>query len=434
MTSPWKYSTSTSSVYLAGRLPAHRSAVARRYGGRHPNPPRTVSIGDAPRASAGGLRLGVLLTSAMALSTITQFAIGALGPAIRGDLGVSRAALGGLSATYYLVAAVLSRPLGWRIDTVSARVALIVVFAGTALAMAVAATVGSYAGLLLAVLPAGAATAAANPVTNRIIAHLPGRHGTLVAVKQSGVQLGALAAGAVLPILAVAIGWRGALACVGAACVAAVAMTSWTPRLDGSERDEPGDEPVQRSRGVVTLAAYAFFMGAGMSTVTTYLPLYGHDRVGFSQAAAGSLLALVGVGGVVSRLWWTRLHERRAGGDRGALDILMALAAAAFAATLAVIAAEATGAWLLWLAAGLLGLSAAAWNALAMLAVLEQTPAAFAAGTSGTVLAAFYLGLCVAAPVFGLAVDAAGAYEAGWALTATSFALAAATAWRTSRA
>jgi predicted MFS family arabinose efflux permease len=172
-------------------------------------------------------------------------------------------------------------------------------------------------------------------------------------------------------------------------------------------------------------------MGIGMSTVTTYLPLYGHDRVGFSPAAAGSLLALVGAGGVISRLWWTRLHERRAGPRRGALDVLVALAAAAFAATIAVIAAQETGAWLLWLAAGLLGLSAAAWNALAMLAVLERTPAASAARTSGTVLAAFYLGLCVAAPVFGLTVDAVGDYDAGWALTAASFALAAATAWRT---
>jgi predicted MFS family arabinose efflux permease len=209
-------------------------------------------------------------------------------------------------------------------------------------------------------------------------------------------------------------------------------MTSWTPRLERGGRDDPhpGGDPAQTNGGVGTLAAYAFFMGAGMSTVTTYLPLYGHDRVGFSQAAAGSLLALVGAGGVISRLWWTRLHERRAGRGRGALGILMALAGAALAATIAVVAAQATGAWLLWLAAGLLGLSASAWNAVAMLALLERTPAASAAGTSGMVLAAFYLGLGVAAPVFGLAVDAIGAYEAGWALTAMCFGLAAATALR----
>jgi ACS family hexuronate transporter-like MFS transporter len=165
--------------------------------------------------------------------------------------------------------------------------------------------------------------------------------------------------------------------------------------------------------------------------VTTYLPLYGDDSLGLGQAAAGSLLAIVGAGGIVSRLWWTRVHERRAGEGAGSLWLLVALALAALGATGLTVAADAAGTWLLWVAAGGLGVSAAAWNALAMLVILERTPAASTAGTSGTVLTGFYLGLCVAAPVFGVVVDASGSYEAGWAMTAASFAVAAAVAART---
>lgn len=371
------------------------------------------------------MRLGVVLTGAMVASTFMQFSIGALGPAIRGDLGVSRAAIGTLSAAYYLVAALLSRPIGRRIDSVPARTTLVALFGAAAIAMAAAALADSYGLLLLAVVPAGASAAAGNPVTNRIVAHLAGRRGTLVAVKQSGVQFGALAAGAVLPPLALAIGWHGALACLGGVCAAAIAMVAWAPALPASPAVGHGrDHPTATARGVRVIAVYAFFMGAGMSTVTAYLPLYGHDRLGLPQATAGTLVGIVGAAGVVSRLWWTRLHERRSGAG-GSSTILAGLAAGALLATVTVVVAAQAGSWLLWVGAALLGLTATAWNALAMLAVVERTPAASAAATSGIVLTAFYLGLCVASPAYGLVVDAVGDYAAGWALTAACFAAAA---------
>jgi cyanate permease len=54
------------------------------------------------------VRLGVLLTVAMVVAVIGQFGLGALGPFIRADLGLTRGELGFLSLWYYVVVAGLS--------------------------------------------------------------------------------------------------------------------------------------------------------------------------------------------------------------------------------------------------------------------------------------------------------------------------------------
>lgn len=373
------------------------------------------------------VRLTALLSAAMAASTVMQFALGALGPHLIRDLELSRTGLGALSATYYLAAALLSPPLGRGVDALSSRTALAAIFAGGGTAILVVAVAPSLPVLLLGLVAAGAVAALGNPATNRVLARLEGPRGAATGVKQAGVQVGALASGVVLPAIAAAADWRVALACVSAACFAGVALLGWLPAGHGRGDAAPRALAAAPVSGLRRLGAYAFLMGLGVAAATTFLPLYGVDRLDLDPVAAGMLVAVVGIGGIVSRVSWSAAAERRAAGAGAAAGPLPWLSAGATCSALLVLAAPAAGPWLLWAGAAGLGLTAVAWNAVVALALIERAPADVAGRTAGRVLIAFYLGLCASGPLFGTVVDGAG-YAAGWAIVAGTFAVAALTA------
>lgn len=363
-------------------------------------------------------RIAVILTAAMAASTLLHFALAALGPILTREFDLSRPEFGSVLACCYLVSAAVSLRVGRWVDEVATPVSVGALFAISGLAFALVGFAPSFPLLILTVIPAGVVGAAGNPVTNKVLAALPGPRGALTGIKQSGVQIGGLAAGALLPPLAELVGWRAALVATGAVCLAGVAMLGWLPPATGRTA-APG--PAGSSGEIRRLGRFAFCMGAGIAAVTAFLPLYGVERLGFPATTAGLLLAVISFGGIVSRVWWSWIAERQA--HPGAPLVILAIVAVVATGLLA-LAAE-IGALILWVGAALFGLSAVAWNGVAMLTLLDRVPAHTAGHASGRVLTMFYLGLCVSAPLFGAVVDLTDDYLYGWALTATAFIAAA---------
>ena len=391
----------------------------------------------------------------MTATNLMQFALGALAPELAADLHLTRSLLGAIMTTYYVVAAVVSLLAGRWIGHVGGRRAVAGLLVVAAAGFAATAAAPTYGWLLAGVGIAGMATAMSNPVTNAVLAggDYGGRRGTLVGVKQAGVQIGAFVAGAALPPLAFAADWRVALLCCTAVAIVLLPLIAAVPadtrartHVSGStvpaggrgtvrgDPGDPGDEERARDDDgraprdprdtrdprspVPYLVGYASLMGAGMSTVTAYLALYAHEEIGLGQRAAGLLLAVIGIGAVVARVAWPALAGRLRGGWRSGL---LAMAGAAIAGIVLFLVADAVGAWALWAGAVVLGCSGSAWTALAMLAVIRTVPAHRVAGDSGRVLAGFYVGLCLTPPAFGAIVDAAGDYRLAWGLTAVAF-------------
>jgi MFS family permease len=371
-------------------------------------------------------RLAILLVVTMAVSALMPFVLGALGPAIKADLGLTRNELGALSAVHYFAAAVLSTALGGRIDGIDPRVSLTAVFVGGGATLGLLAITPSFGLLLLAIVPAGAVAAAGNPACNKVIAGLSGPRGVLTGLKQSGVQVGGFASGALLPALTTLMGWRAALACVGAVCAAGTVFVRWLPRAPVPvAKNDAADEPPQPSPVFRRLAVYAFFMGMGISAIMAFLPLYGAERAGIGVATAGVLLAVVSIAGMASAPAWGSWAERRAAADGHANGPLAVIALSAVAATALIAAAEPLGAWTLWLGALLMGVGGASWNAAVMQVLISQGPAGSAGRASGRVMTAMFAGLFVSAPVFGALVDATDDYLAGWGLVVAAFGAAA---------
>ncbi|MYW03278.1 MFS transporter [Streptomyces sp. SID3343] len=354
----------------------------------------------------------------MAFSMLQLFLIGALGPRIVRELGVSPATLGLTTTVGFGAAAVLS-PVGGRVvDRIGPRRCLVALLVVSALSLAL---IGSAPGLGLlmgAVALGGLPQALANPATNKaIMAGVPAaRRGAVTGTKQSGVQLGAFAAGLPLAALAQVAGWRGAVwTAAGAALVAAW----WAVRVLPVDPPTNPVPAVWVPRGTVAwLASFSVLLGSGIASVNTYLALYGAERLGLGLTAAGALVAVLGTAGIVGRVGWSRVAARP-GGSRW---LPGGLAAGAVGAAV-LLAVSASAGPLVWVAACGVGVFAVSANAVSMVSVMQRAAPGRAGQDSALVSAGFFTGFAVGPPLFGVLADA-GHYGPGWLLVAGEFAAA----------
>ncbi|WP_138909849.1 MFS transporter, partial [Streptomyces chryseus] len=233
----------------------------------------------------------------MAFSMLQLFLLGALGPRLVDELGISPAVLGLTTTIGFGTAAVLSPAGGRIVDRMGPRRALVALLLVTAAALGLIGAAPGPGFLLAAVALGGLPQALANPATNKAIlaAVPPARRGSVTGMKQSGVQLGAFAAGLPLTALAAGVGWRGA---VWVAAGAAAAAALWTVRVLPSD---PPEKPAGTGwsltpRGdIAWLAVFSLLLGCGIASVNTYLALFGVQELDMSPTAAGALVAVLGV-------------------------------------------------------------------------------------------------------------------------------------------
>ncbi|MFF4284651.1 MFS transporter [Streptomyces sp. NPDC001633] len=377
------------------------------------------------RPARSGPSVIVLLTCAMAFSMMQLFLLGALGPRLVGEWGISRTVLGLTTTAGFGIAAMLSPVAGRLVDRVGPRRCLVALLLMAAVALALIGAAPGPAGLLIAVALGGLPQALANPATNKIIlaGFPPERRGSVTGFKQSGVQVGAFVAGLPLSLLAAGVGWRGAVwAAAGTAAGAAV----WAARAlpaDPAAAAATGPRPVSASRGVVwRLAAFSLLLGCGIASVNTYLALFGTQRLGLGPTTAAALLATLGVAGIGGRVAWSR-----AAGRPGRAEVLPALLAAGAVGAALLLAASLPVHMVVWPAAVAVGVFAVSANAVSMVLVMQRAAPGTAGADSALVSAGFFAGFALGPPLFGVLVSATG-YGPGWLLVAGEFAGAAMTA------
>ncbi|MFF8835708.1 MFS transporter [Streptomyces sp. NPDC015130] len=388
----------------------------------------------------------------MAFSMMQLFLLGALGPRLVDGLGLSETLLGLTTTVGFGTAALLS-PLGGRaVDRIGPRRALVVLLVVSAAALGLIGAAPGPALLLVAVALGGLPQALANPATNKtIMAAVPvARRGAVTGAKQSGVQLGAFAAG--LPLAAVAglVGWRGAVWVAAGASLAA-ALWAWRalpadkppqpgipqprtgipPPKTGNPQARTGNPPPKTGVAPPTsaasvspvpwLAGFSLFLGAGIACVNTYLALFGAQRLGMGSTAAGALVAVLGVAGIAGRVGWSRAATP---GRAPWLPGLLAVAAVGAAVLLA---AAVQVEPLVWVAAVAVGVFAVSGNAVSIVLVMQRSAPGRAGQDSALVAAGFFAGFALGPPLFGLLAER-GRYGAGWALVAGEFAVAGAVA------
>lgn len=326
------------------------------------------------------------------------------------DLGLSRTEMGAVATGHAFVIMAASLPLGYLADRIGGRWMLVLMLSFVFLGLMAVSFSWSLWSLFVFAGIAGLPAGGGNSATNNIIVDNvpPGARGWITGIKQSGVQMGVFLAGALLPAMAEALGWRRALvlwslvALVGIGFTLAVVPARSARRSTRQANDDGGPVP----RAVWWVSVYGVTMGIGMGAFFAFLPLYAQERLGISVGAAGMVVAVSGVSGVAARMVWGRIAERA--GDPVKPLIAVGLLGIA---SMALVWAASGSAPLIWVGAGLMGLGPAAWMSVGMFAAISMAgPNRTGTGTA-MVMLGFGLGLTVGPVVFGWAVDTTGHYD-----------------------
>ena len=372
----------------------------------------------------GRRQLVVTVTSVMAVSTLMQYSLPAISPFLIVDLDLSSPQYGSFFTVYFIVCAVGSLLLGGFVQRIGAQPGMALVGLLSFLGLGTAAIAPGPNVIYLGLVLAGISGAICNPATNLALMHVEDR-GPLVGIKQSGVQLSAVAAGVLVAPAALAFGWREAL--MGGAVVSLALIPAAYALRPGVSTGLDADVAGERVASVLGLALFAFLMGLGLASTIAYLPVYAVHEAGFSAGDAGRLVGIFGLCAVIGRIGWGILSERseRFGKPNASLG---ALAVGALVATVTLTLGTTGAAWPIYVGSILMGLTGAAWNGLVMTLVIAAAEPSKAGKASGRVQSAFFAGLCISPLSFGFVVDRTGSYVLAWVSTGVVYVLATITA------
>jgi MFS family permease len=235
------------------------------------------------------------------------------------------------------------------------------------------------------------------------------RMSLVFSLKQTGVPLGGMLAGALVPLLMTLVGWRFSLLFVALCCVACIAIAqALRGRLDSrSARATSFNlnqlfQPVlliARQPKLRTLATCSFFFSAVQLCLTTYTVIYLNSELRFGLVAAGFALAVCQFAGIIGRLIWGHISDLGLGPFRtlAVLAIVIALCCIA-TACLQFTTPKAIVLALLVVFGG----SAIGWNGVFLAEVARQAPPGAASAATGGASAITFLGVVVGPPIFAL--------------------------------
>ena len=261
------------------------------------------------------------------------------------------------------------------------------------------------------------------PASSHLLARTtpPHQMSLVFSIKQTGVPLGGMMAGAIVPLLLLSMNWQASLVVVAAACVLCSALSQ--PLRSPLDVDRKIGQPLRLGsfaqpirlvlahRALATMAGCSFVFSMVQLSLSTYLVTYLYDDLSYGLVGAGVALSFTQAGGVIGRVAWGYVADRWLGAPKtlallGAVMALSALATAFLTATTPQV-------WV-WVILSIFGASAIGWNGVYLAEVARQAPKGKASMATGGTLAFTYLGVVLGAPLFGALSSFFGTYRAGF--------------------
>ena len=271
---------------------------------------------------------------------------------------------------------------------------------------------GNVAGIVAGAWLLGMGYGPLNPASSHLLDRVaaPERRATIFSIKQTGVPLGAVLAGALLPSLALAAGWPAALVAVALGC--ALLALALQPLRAACDDDRRPDAPIALAdllqparhawvdRAGWPLAASSFCFAALQLCLGTYLVAYLTGELGYDLVRAGYVLAVTQAAGVAGRLVAGAFADR-VGARRVMAAMGCTMGACAPASAVA-------GGWpiapLLALYV-LFGASAIGWNGVYLAEVARRAPAGTVASATSAALFVTFSGVLAGPAIFGLLIQ-----------------------------
>ena len=247
----------------------------------------------------------------------------------------------------------------------------------------------------------------------------------IFSLKQTGVPIGGALAGAIVPALIVAFGWRTAALSVGLACVAlAAAIQPVRARVDRTGHFDRPQKPASLLEPLrLVLAhprlremAFASCTYSGMQAcLSTFLVVFLTQRIGLSVPVAGAVLASAMAAGIIGRISWGVVADNwvKPRALLGILGVTMSVGAAltaTFMDTWPLVAVFAVSC--------IYGATAIGWNGVYLSEVVRIAPPDKAGAATGASLAMTYTGVVVLPMLFWVIVTLSDSYAAAYVTAA----------------
>ncbi|MBW4046415.1 MAG: MFS transporter [Proteobacteria bacterium] len=271
-----------------------------------------------PPAQGAGAFPALALTSMLAVQTLVSMvalAVPAIAPAVAAATALPLSAVGVFSGALYVGAMLSAINVGGPVVRYGAVRVAQFCLGLSACGLGLVAT-GRVALLLPGALLIGIGYGSATPASSHLFADevAPRWRGLVFSIKQTGVPLGGMLAGALLPGAAQRMGWQGALPLLALACLVCSALLQpvrerFDARRKPAHRLALGGSlrtlrMVWRHPAVRELAISTVFFAAMQASMATYLVAQAHAGAGLTPIRAGLLLATAQAAGVLGRIAW----------------------------------------------------------------------------------------------------------------------------------
>ena len=366
----------------------------------------------------------VLILAAQTVANIGPLGIPAIAALIRQDLDLSLMQAGSFLSAYYVGPIVMSVPAGTLADRWGVRRTLVIGQVLIAVGLVAVSAAPTYPVIAVMMAFAGFGYGFLNPTSTKAVMAWfpPGQRATMVGLKQVGLPFGGALGAALLPPLALAIGWRRAVM-IAASLLVITAIASLLVYRDPPPSDDGAGATGARSAGgfrsvmltrdlwLVALATLPF---AGVQMVwMAFLVLYLTGVVGLPLLVAARYLAVAQVAGMAGRIAFGVLSDRLFRGRRRPPLVIAGCGTAVCSIAIAFTGAGSSAAWLAPLAF-LGGFAGIGWNGVQH-TLLAELAGPRAAGTAvGLGLAVSSIGVMAGPPIFGWGVELAGGYRGPW--------------------
>lgn len=261
------------------------------------------------------------------------------------------------------------------------------------------------------------------PASSHLLARTTPKHqmSLVFSIKQTGVPLGSMLAGAVVPPLALLGNWQLSLVAVAAVCL----LCAWVSQSLRAELDSDRQpdtrirwgsliEPIRlvlAQRALLIMASCSFMFSMVQLSLTTYLVTFLHDDLSYGLVAAGLALSVTQLGGIGGRVVWGYVADRWLGARRMLLLLASVMALGALAS--AFLTTDTPQALVIAILVAF-GASAIGWNGVYLAEVARRAPPGMASMATGGTLAFTFLGVVVGPPMFGALSGLFGTYRAGF--------------------
>lgn len=277
--------------------------------------------------------------------------------------------------------------------------------------------------MIISALIIGIGYGPVTPASSHILVRTTPAHmmSFVFSLKQTGVPLGGVMAGAVVPALVLAIGWGNGSITIG--LISILLMFIIHPLRGEIDNDRQPDRTISfrgafsplklvfSHRPLMHLAIISFLYAGMQLCLFTYLVIYLTGDIGMAFIAAGLTLSAAQMAGIIGRIVWGILADRYVSPRLllGLLGVGMAVGAGVTASisstwsTAAIVAAVI-----------LFGATAIGWNGVYLAEAARLAPKGQVGAATGGTLAFTFLGVVLGPSIFAIVASGTNSYPMGF--------------------